>query len=141
MTGPRRDWLADAEEASRRLAADAGLLIPDEVECANQCGRWIALGSEASCNHDPAVCDDCYPNGCVPCEWQVHEISARREEATNRIANGALAIQAGSADLTDTDLRELGWIVRNDLLRHIDVTVEALRRMRDVINAEAKRTA
>jgi len=125
--------LADAEATSRRLAADSGLVDYDEVECANGCGRWIRVGSRSACNHEAAVCDDCYPNGCEACEWQEHETLRHREEAANRILSAALELRTGADDLSDTDLRELGWMTRNDVLRHVEFTIEALRRVRDVL--------
>lgn len=140
MSGAPRDWLSDAEATARRLAGDAGLIVP-EVECANQCGRWIRLGSQASCTHPEAVCDDCFPTGCDACEWEMHETLKHREKTTNLVLSAALELRAGADDLSDTDLRELGWVARKDVLRNVELTVEALFRVRDVLRSVERPTS
>lgn len=131
MSGAPRDWLADVEAASRQIAGDVFGL--PEVECVNGCGAWVKPGSASGCNHEPAVCADCYPNGCERCEWQEHETLRHREEATSRIMSGTLALRVGADDLSETDLSELDWRVRTDLIRHTALTIETLRRVHDVL--------
>jgi len=94
------------------------------------------VGSDAPCNHEDPVCDDCYPNGCPACEWQEHETLRHREEAANRIRHAAHELRVGADDLSDTDLRELRWQDRNDVLKQVEETIESLRRVRDVIRAD-----
>lgn len=140
MSGAARDPLADAQASSRQLAADAGLLGVPEVECVNECGRWIRLGSRASCNHDPAVCDDCYPNGCPACEDQEERTLRHREHNVNQILRAIPLVVVSVDDLSDNDLRSLGHIARQDIKRAAADGIEALRRVRDILDADMRTT-
>ena len=138
MAGASRDWLADAEGTSRRLAAEFGLSADAGLYgdiCENCDARWSLSADRASCPHRP-ICEDCYPNGCEACEWQEHETLKHREQAANRIVSAALEIRTAADDLNDADLHSLDWITRKDVKRHIALTIEALRRVRDVLSTE-----
>lgn len=135
VSGAPRDWLADAEGTSRRLAAEFGLSGDAEVYgeiCANCDARWALAADRASCPHLP-ICEDCYPNGCEACQWQEHETLRHREEATNRILSAALEVRTSADDLSETDLRHLGHIARHDVLRHTAEAIEKLRFVHDVL--------
>jgi hypothetical protein len=140
MSGARRDWLSDAKASSRQLAADAGLLGVPEVECANQCGRWIRLGSGAVCNHVDPVCDDCWPAGCDECERQLLEDDKHRGENTNAIISAVKLLITSVDDLSDNDLRSLGHLRHKDTLRAAVDGIEALRRVRDVLRDQEERS-
>lgn len=142
MSGARRDWLADAEGTARRLAAESGLSRDGSVYgeiCVTCDARWALPADQATCPHQP-ICEDCYPNGCESCEWQEHETLAHREQATSRILKATLEVQSSVEDLSDSDLRALGWLARKDILRDVDRTIYVLRRVRDVLR-EVERKA
>lgn len=136
--------LADAQAASRRLAAAADMPnVPADlygefcVECKE---RWALPADKATCGHRP-ICEDCWPNGCPECIADVEAEVQHRESVTRRITTAALELRTGADDLNDTDLPSLDWRDRGDILRHVELTIESLRRVRDVINAGNRKAA
>lgn len=131
------DYLANIEATSRRLAAKAGLSSHADVygdHCVNCDARWALPADKASCAHRP-ICEDCYPNGCDVCEREVEDGIRHREKTTRLILSAALELRTAADDLSETDLRELGWVARHDVLRNVAFTIEALRRVEDVLRA------
>jgi hypothetical protein len=131
------DYLANIEAASRRIAAKTGLSTHADVygdHCTNCDARWALPADKASCAHK-ALCEDCYPNGCDVCEREVEDGIRRREQATNLIISAALELRTHADDLSETDLRQLGHIARGDVKKNVALTIEALRRVEDVLRA------
>ena len=131
------DYLANIEATSRRLAAKAGLSTHADVygdHCTNCDARWALPADQASCAHLP-ICEDCYPNGCDICEREVEDGIRRREKAARLILSAALELRTHADDLSETDLRQLDWIHRNDVIKNVAFTIEALRRVEDVLRA------
>jgi hypothetical protein len=134
---PEDDYLANIEATSRRLAAKAGLSTHADVygdHCTNCDARWALPADKASCSHKP-ICEDCYPNGCDTCEREIEDGIRHREHATNRIISAALELRTNADDLSETDLAKLGHIARKDVARSVSLTIEALRRVEDVLRA------
>lgn len=141
MSGAARDWLADATETANRLSVKSGLTQRAELygdHCVNCEQRWALPADQASCAHLP-ICEDCWPNGCPDCEAQVERDLRHREETTERIIAAALEIRTTADDLSETDLRLLGWRMRLDVRRHVAMTIDALRRVSDTLDAQDKR--
>lgn len=136
------DVLAFAEATTRRIGAATGTASDPQVygdHCVNCEERWCLPADEATCAH-MSICEDCWPNGCDVCEAEVEEGLRRREHAAQRILAAALEIRTGADDLSESDLKKLDWRVRGDVLRHVDLTIEALRRVADVLNAQGKKS-
>lgn len=135
MAGERRDWLADAEGTSRRLAAGLGL-SPDAALYGDICqtcdARWSLSADRASCPHLP-ICEDCYPNGCEACEWQEHETLRHREHNSNRIIRACVELVDAADELNTTDLRSLDWRTRADVLKNLAEARERMRFVRDTL--------
>jgi hypothetical protein len=134
-------WLPDAEATSRRLAAQLGLSSDTSVygeHCVNCAERWCLPADEATCPHKP-ICEDCWPNGCEQCEAEVEEDLRRREAASQRILAAALELRTSADDLSEADLAVLDWRVRKDIGRHVELAIEALRRVDDVMRAQNER--
>jgi hypothetical protein len=140
MTNQRQredDYLAGLQATSRRLAAAAGLSTHADVygdHCITCDARWALPADKASCAH-ASICEDCHPNGCDVCEREVEEGIRRREKATNLIISAALELRTHADDLSETDLRQLGHIARGDVIKNVAHTIEALRRVQDVLRA------
>lgn len=130
--------LTDAQAAVRSIGAATGISTNASVygdHCVNCEKRWCLPADQAACAH-MAICEDCWPNGCATCEAQVEADLRHREEATRRILSAALELRTGADDLSEADLRRLDWRVRASVLRHTELSIEALRRVRDVLNAQ-----
>lgn len=131
--------LADAQAGARRLTSEANM--PTSLTdlwgefCVTCEERWALPAHKASCAHMP-ICEDCYPNGCDACEREVEEGIQRREKAAHLILSASLEIRTGADDLRDADLRRMDWRVRNDVARNVALTIEALRRVQDILNAQ-----
>lgn len=133
--------LSDAEATSRRLAAGFNM-APDGSgiygdHCENCGERWALPADKASCAHK-AICEDCWPNGCEACEQEVEDSLRRREEAANRIVSAALELRTGADDLSETDLGLLDWRTRKDVLRHLELTLDALLRVQEILGAQVR---
>jgi hypothetical protein len=131
------DYLANIEATSRRIAAKTGLSTHADVygdHCTNCDQRWALPADQASCAHKP-ICEDCWPNGCDVCEREVEAGIRHREKTTHLILSAALELRTAADDLSETDLRQLDWLVRNDVVKHVAFTIEALRRVEDVLRA------
>lgn len=128
--------LTDAEATARRLTAHFDLPTNQtDVHgdlCTNCEERYALPADKATCAHK-AICEDCWPNGCDPCDQQMHEDLKRREEAAHRILAAALELRTGAEDLREADLPALDWRLRHDVLRHTELTIDALRRVRDML--------
>lgn len=136
-------WLDDVLGSARRIAASMNTELPmrDESIYGGHCEhcdqRWALPADKASCPHKP-ICEDCWPNGCDACEREVEEGIRRREEATHRILSAALEIRTGCDDLSETDLAALDFVMRKDIARHVELSIEALRRVGDTLNAQRR---
>jgi hypothetical protein len=131
------DYLANIEATSRRLAAKAGLSTHADVygdHCTNCDQRWALPADKASCAHLP-ICEDCYPNGCDVCEREVEEGIRHREKTARLILAAALELRTHADDLSETDLRQLDWLTHKDVIKNVANTIEALRRVEDVLRA------
>ena len=134
--------LAELKAGVRRVTAQAGLSRDPDVygaHCLTCETRWCLPADKATCAHT-SICEDCWPNGCTHCETEVEEGIRRREDATNRILSAALELRTHADDLSETDLRKVGWINANDLRRHVALTIESLRRVEDVLRAQTAGT-
>lgn len=130
--------LADAEATARRLTVAAGLPADQSLygdHCVNCERRWALPADQASCAHKP-ICEDCWPNGCPYCEREVEDSIRRREEIANRILSAALELRTGADDLSESDMAALNWITRKDIAHHVELTIEALRRVGDQLAAQ-----
>lgn len=136
------DYLANIEATSRRIAARTGLSTNAEVygdHCVTCDARWAQPADKASCAHKP-ICEDCYPNGCDVCSREVEEGIRRREEAAHRILGASLELRTNADDLSEADMRDLPWMTRGDIMRNVDLTIDALRRVRDVMQSQSADT-
>jgi hypothetical protein len=147
MTAPKPDqwhtdhssaaWLADAEATARRLTAAAEFPQTDQSiyggHCENCQQRWALPADKATCAHRN-ICEDCWPNGCPDCERELEETLRRREEASHRIVSAALELRVGADDLSETDLKLLDWRVRKSVLNHIELAMDAMRRVADTLH-------
>lgn len=134
-------WLSDVEASVRRIGAQLGVASDPGVygeHCIVCEARWALPADQASCAH-AAICEDCYPNGCAVCEAEVESGIRRREQAADRILSAALELRTGADDLSEADLREISWITRKDVMRHVGFAIEALQRVLDTIHATEKR--
>jgi hypothetical protein len=138
-----RRVLEDAQASARRITARFALPTTDDSIYGEHCvvceERWCLPADKATCAHMP-VCEDCWPNGCEACEREVEEGIRRREQATNRIVSAALELRTGADDLSEVDLTLLDWRARNDVLRHIELSLDAMRRVRDTLAKQGEPT-
>lgn len=133
--------LADATATSRRLAASAGFTNDASLiygdHCVNCNERWALPADKATCAHKP-ICEDCWPNGCDHCEREVEEGIQRRLAAVNRITSAALELRTGADDLSETDLSLLDWRDRKDVLRHVQLSIDALSRVASSLGRQVR---
>lgn len=131
--------LAEAQAGARRLTSEAKM--PTDLMdlwgefCVSCEERWALPAHKATCAHKP-ICEDCWPNGCEACERELAEDIDRRERAAHLILSASLEIRTSADDLRDTDLKRMDWRVRNDVARNVALTIDALRRIQDVLKSQ-----
>jgi hypothetical protein len=127
--------LQDAIAGPRRIAAGLDRAHDESVYggiCENCGERWALPADKASCAHRN-ICEDCWPNGCEHCEAEVETGIRRREHLAAKILAAALALRTGADDLSEADMRQLDWVTRKDIVRHVELAQEALWRVHDLL--------